>query len=428
MHESDFDISIEGLSKIEGHANLTVKVRKDRVIDARLEINECKRFYTQAIRGKPYSSLPQMVSRICGTCSAAHLLCCTEAVEEAVTIQPSEQTMLLRKLAMYAAWIRDHAMHLYFFSLPDLLGKESALEFDGEEHELLHEALRVKGAGNKFGKLIGGRAVHPTNFPLGGILKLPKKEEAKEIIKELQEVRPLVLKLIELFHNSKQEFHRETHFAAVINNDYSYCGEEIMVSDGLCINEDDYFDYLRRIVLPYSTATGYELEGHAFMVGALARMNLNRESLHRETKKDAAKFLKAFPSENIFRNNLAQAIEILHSIDSSCEILEGADFKEEAPAKPQRKAGVGIAAVEAPRGILFYMVDVGEDGLVRDGTLVIPTQQNQINMEQDMKALVQAEIKKDREEIRKDLEALIRAYDPCMSCASHFLRIKWVEK
>jgi len=428
MHDSDFEISVESLSKIEGHADLVVTVKKDRVVDAKLKIFESKRFFTQAMRGKPYATIPQMVSRICGTCSAAHLLCSTEAVEEAVGIQPSEQTMLLRKLAMYAAWIRDHAMHLYFFSLPDLLGKDSVLEFDGEEHGLLHEALKVKGAGNRFGKMIGGRAIHPLYFQPGGVTSVPKKEDARAAIKELVEIRPLVLKLTGMFYNSPQEFHRTTHFASVINNDYSYCGEEIMVSDGTCIKEDDYFDHLRQVVLPYSTATGYDLGGYAFMVGALARMNLNRESLHRETKKDAAEFLKAFPTQNMFRNNLAQAIEILHAIDASKEILEKTDFKPEPPAKPQRKAGRGIAAVEAPRGTLYHMVDVGEDGLVRDGSLVIPTQQNQINMEKDMRELVQANIRKDREQIRRGLEALIRAYDPCMSCASHFLKIKWIRK
>ncbi len=427
MHDADFEIAVESLSKIEGHANLVVSVHEDRVVDARLEIDESKRFYTQAIRGKPYAALPQMVSRICGTCSTAHLLCSMEAVEEAVGIVPSEQVMTVRKLAMYAAWIRDHAMHLYFFSLPDLLGKDSALEFDGKEHELLHDALKVKGAGNRFAKLIGGRAVHPTYFQPGAVTRLPKKEEAKATIKELREIRPMVLKLIDLFYHSGQEFHRTTHFAAVVNNDYSFCGEEIMLSSGMSVKEDDYFNHLMRVVLPYSTATGFAFEGSAFMVGALARMDLNRGSLHPDTKKDASQPMSAFPTKNIFRNNLAQAIEILHAIDASCEILERTDFKEEQPAKPQRKGGVGMAAIEAPRGILFYQVDVGEDGLVRDGTLVIPTQQNQINMVKDMKTVVQANIRKDHEEIRKELEALIRAYDPCMSCASHFLKIKWVK-
>jgi len=427
LHEDDFELELNYLSKIEGHADLLVSVRKNKVVDAKLKIYESKRFFTQAIRGTNFALVPQMVSRICGTCSTAHLCCATEAVEEAIGLQPSEQTILLRKLAMYAAFIRDHAMHLYFFVLPDFFGKDSVLDFQGAEQQWLKDGFKVKGVGNKYAKWIGGRAIHPPYLQVGGIAKVPKKEEAKAMAAELRGIRPAVLKLIDYFYKDKHSFTRTTHFACVINKDFSYCGDEIIFSDGRRVVEEEYFDHLQRVIVPYSTSTGYQLEGSAFMVGALARMNLNRGSLHRDTRKDVSKWLKAFPTKNIFRNNLAQAIEILHAIDASVEALETMDFKQEPVKEHKAKAGIGVAAIEAPRGTLYYMVDVGADGLVRDGNLVIPTQQNQVNMEKDMKTLVQSNIRSEKHEIQHKLEELIRAYDPCMSCASHFLKLKMEE-
>ncbi len=425
MHK-DFDVTIENLSKIEGHADLEVKVRGDRVVSTRLRIHESKRFFTQAIRGMPFNAVPQMVSRICGTCSSAHLTCCTEAVESAIGIEPSEQTIMQRKLLMYANNIRDHAMHLYFFCLPDLLGKDSVLDLEGDDKELLHKALHVKGAGADFAKIVGGRVVHPPFLQLGRFTNVPSPEQAKSVVKQLDEIRPLALEFAELFHKSKFEFRRSTHFIASMNDDFSYRGEELMVSNGVHIGKDDYFDHLRRVIIPYSTATGFEFEGGmGYMVGALARMNLNKSSLHPDTKRDCGKYLHEFPSDNVFHNNLAQAVEIIHAIDASKEILETQVFRPEPPVKMEAKEGTGVAAVEAPRGTLYYMMKIGKDGKVRDGTLVIPTQQNQVNIEKDAHKLVQESLGKlDVDRLRDQIEKLIRAYDPCMSCASHFLRLK----
>ena len=163
------------------------------------------------------------------------------------------------------------------------------------------------------------------------------------------------------------------------------------------------------------------------MVGALARINLNKNNLHKHTKKDAQKYLKSFPSSNIFHNNLAQGIEILHSIDHSLEILESADFKQERQAFIERKEATGIGVIEAPRGTLFYKLALDKKGSVKEGRIIVPTQQNQINMELDIKNLVQNKIKEmPKEAIAYEIEKLIRAYDPCISCASHFLKVNWL--
>ena len=425
MHE-EFEIKIENLSKIEGHTNLDVKVRKGKVEYVKLKISENKRFYTQAIRGKKFESVPQLVSRICGTCSIAHLTCCTEAVEKALNIKPSEQTLLLRKLMMYGMMIRDHAMHLYLFCLPDVFGKDSVLDFDEKQHELIHHAFEVKKAGNDLSKLIGGRAIHPPYAQIGQFLHLPDKNETKKVIDELKKVRSYIFELVRIFYDCPFVFRKRTRFVALTTQDFSFLEGIIKTSQKITIPEENYWDHLHRVIIPYSQATGFQFEGKDFMVGALARMNLNKEKLHKETKKDLAKYIRIFPSENIFHNNLAQAIEIMHCIDHSIEILETTEFKEEPKIEFKLKEGKGVGVIEAPRGTLYYAISLNKNGEILYGNLVIPTAQNQIKMENDIKTLVSKNLNKNKKFIQNEIEKLIRAYDPCMTCATHFLKVNWL--
>jgi len=182
---------------------------------------------------------------------------------------------------------------------------------------------------------------------------------------------------------------------------------------------------LQNVVLPYSQATGFEFEGQEYMVGALARLNLNKPALHKNTQKDMQKYLQLFPSDNIYHNNLAQAIEILHSIDHSIEILENTEFKKEAVIKPSKLDGEGVGVIEAPRGTLYYWMGINQ-GKVRYMNLVIPTAQNLLNMREDIRQMVLDRIDQGEKAIKKEAEKIIRAYDPCMSCASHFLKVNWV--
>jgi sulfhydrogenase subunit alpha len=424
MHKS-FDITVDNLSKIEGHASVDIKVRKGKVQDVKLKVNENKRFYTQAIRGKQFESVPQLVSRICGTCSIAHLTCCTEAVEKALNVQPSEQTIILRKLLTYGMMIRDHAMHLYLFSLPDILGKDSVLDFDEKQHELVHQAFDVKKAGNDLSKLIGGRAIHPPFAQIGTFSKLPDNNEAKKVIEELKTVRSHVFDLTKIFHDCDFSFQSKTNFVALTTEDFSFLEGVIKSSKKLIIPENLYWEHLQRVIIPYSAATGYEFEDKEFMVGALARMNLNREKLHRSTRSELAKYIRMFPSKNIYHNNLAQAIEIMHCIDHSIELLETKEFKSEPKPVVNAREGRGVGVIEAPRGTLYYALSLNKEGKISYGNLVIPTAQNQIKMERDIKVLVSQNIDKSKGFIQHEIEKLIRAYDPCMTCATHFLKVNW---
>ncbi|MFA6285246.1 MAG: nickel-dependent hydrogenase large subunit [Parcubacteria group bacterium] len=431
MHSCNLDVEISKLSKIEGHADLNIKIRNGKLEEVNLKVMENLRFFNQAVRGQSYSAVPQLVSRICGTCSIAHLTGCIEAVEKTLGVKISEQTMILRKLTVYSMMIRDHALHLYFFAMPDLLGINSLLDVPEKEHDLIHDALAVKEAGNNLSELIAGRAVHAPFEQVGGFSREIDAKKIPSIIDELKKIRPAVLKLIDIFFKCDWKFKRKTNFVALVTDDFSFLEGKIKSTSGFEVEEKDYWDHLHNIVLPYSQATGFEFEGKEYMVGSLARLNLNKENLHENTKEDTAKYLERFPSENVYDNNLAQAIEILHSIDHSIELLENNKFKKEKPADPERLTGKGAGAIEAPRGTLYYAIDI-EDGKVKDLKLVIPTAQNLVNMKKDVEKIVSGFCATgiDKEELEKhiifEVSKLIRAYDPCMSCASHFLRVNWV--
>jgi len=423
MHTCDLNISINKLSKIEGHADLDIIVKNGTVTDVNLRVMENRRFFDQAVQGQNYNTVPQLVSRICGTCSIAHLTGCIEAVEKTLEIKPSEQTMILRKLTMHSLMIRDHALHLYYFVLPDIFGVDSVLDLVETEKELIHESLHVKEAGNNLSTLIAGRAVHATFEQVGGFSHLPDKTKFPEMIKELKSIRPFIIKLAEIFFNCSWNLTRETDFVALKTEDFSYLEGQICSTSGATIKEENYWDHLHSVVLPYSQAQGFEFEGHEYMVGSLARININNNALHKNTKESMTKYLTLFPSKNIYHNNLAQAIEIMHSIDHSIELLENADFIEEKPIKPKVLSGEGVGVIEAPRGTLYYWLAIN-NGKIRYLNLVIPTAQNLINMREDIRQMVTEKINEGEVIIKKEAEKIIRAYDPCMSCASHFLKIK----
>lgn len=423
--QSNEEIIIDNITKIEGHSTLEIRIKEKKVESVQLQITESKRFYTQAIRGKSALSLPLMTSRICGTCSIAHLSACSEAVESAFGYEISEQTQLLRKLSMYGMMIRDHSLHLFLFCLPDIFGKDSVLDFDESQSDMIRKAFAIKSAGNNLSKVVAGRAVHATFAEVGKFSHIPEKEQVRAVINELKSVRDYVIEFIEIFYNCDFKLIRDTDFVSIVTDDYSFLDGMIEDSTGFCVLSRKYSDYLEKVVIPYSEATGYKFEGREHMVGALARMNLNRNNLHKETRSDMSKFLGVFPSKNVYNNNLAQAIEILHCIDHSVELLEANEFREENHEPVVIRAGHGVGLLEAPRGTLFYSLNIDDSGKVRDGSIIVPTQQNQICMEKSVAELVEQKIDMERKDLEFEIEKLIRAYDPCMSCASHFLKINW---
>lgn len=413
---------------------MDVVIKDNKITGVEFKIMENKRFFEKAIIGKPFNQVPQLLSRICGTCSIAHLLAAIEAVEDSQGYKPSDQTVTLRKLLTYGLMVRDHALHLYVFALPDVIGKDSILDFDEndeKEHRLLHDMFDVKRAGNNLSTIIGGRAVHAP-FPMpGGFVKYPTPEEIEQTRKDLLSVRDKIIYLLQVFDECDFSLKRKTKFVGLKTDDYSFLDGPALCSEGnFCVPEKHFRDQLKEVVIPYSTAKAYTLLGEEYMVGALARMNVNRDALHPNTKRDAKKYIDRFPSIDVYHNNLAQAIETLHAIDHAAEILENLKITPTPPDKITPREGEGVGVVEAPRGTLYHYVATDAAGIITDAEVVVPTAQNQINIENDIRHLVQEHLDRDGENLDQDLvrfeiEKLIRAYDPCMSCATHFLKLNF---
>jgi len=431
MHQANFDLSIDEITKVEGSAGVDIKVTDGKVEYVKFKVQDYKRFYTQAIEGRPIVSVPQLLSRICGTCSNAHLMAAIEAVEKTLGYTPTEQTKTLRRLTYHGLIIRDHALHLYLFVLPDIFNKDSLLEFDENDelqHKLLHDAFDVKAIGNQIAKLFAGRSVHaPLPVP-GGFMKMPDESQFPDMINKLKQTRGAVLRLIEVYDKCDWNLELDTNYVALKTDKFGYLEGKLYDQDGLVAEEADFRRHLEHVVLPYSQASAYTFEGRPYRVGALARLNINKDALHENTKKDAKGALEKFPSHNIHHNNLAQAIEILHSFDETIDILEGYKFKPEKPDKLEMKQAVGVGVVEAPRGTLYHRLEVDEKGIIKKGEVIVPTGQNQLSMELDMKAFIQDNLDLPKEKIVHELEKIIRSYDPCMSCSSHFLKVNWIER
>lgn len=436
MHDPnfDFDISLSEISKVEGAASLEIKVRNKKIEDLKFSISEWKRFYTQAIQGKPIAAVPQLVARICGTCSNAHLLCSIKAIENAFNITPTDQTMLLRQLLHFGLLIRDHALHLYVFALPDIYHKNSILDFDEADpvqKQLLEDTFAVKEVGNQLSIVVGGRSVHAPNPTIGGFLKLPKIDDLKKLQPLLIEIRPKILNLIEIFAKIPFELKlkNQTSFSGLTSDDFTFLTGVIKNSVGKSLSESEFSNYLEAVIIPYSHARGFKLNGNLMMVGALARLNLGKANLHPKTKMDAKNFLGTFPSDNIFHNNLAQAIEILHVIDKTTDIIDSLNViadEKPFPITPSESTGVGV--IEAPRGTLYHKYEIDSQGVVKKAEIIVPTGQNQVLMEKGIYEQTEKLLldDSDKEKITLQAERLIRAFDPCMSCASHFLKVRWL--
>lgn len=419
--------SIKEITKIEGSAGLDVLIEGGKVQSVQFAITEYKRFFTQAMVGKNVVAIPQLLSRICGTCSNAHLLASITAIERAYDIVPSPQTKALRELTYHGLILRDHALHLYMFVMPDIFGKDSLLAFDehdDREHQILHDAFAIKSAGNHLAIMAGGRSVHAPYLMPGGFTHVPTAAEVADAVHELEDIRPAVLRTIDIFRTCPFSLVRETNYVALRHDPFSYLEGELWDMHGKVADADGYRDHLEHVVIPYSQASGYTFDGQNYRVGALARINISRDTLHPDTRRDAATALALFPSHDVYHNNLAQAIAMLHSVDAALDILRSATFTPETPQRIVPRAGVGMGVIEAPRGTLYHKYEIDDHGMIIHGEVIVPTGQNQITIEADLGQYIQEHLDMDRDELSHECEKIIRAYDPCMSCAAHFLKLR----
>ncbi len=430
----NINVEIAPLSRVEGHGDLVLNVKDKKVEKLIFRIPESPRFFEAMLEGKNWDKPSHITSRICGICSVAHTYASIRATESALGVVPNDMILKLRKLIIHHEIVQSNALHVFFLAAPDFLGVGSVIPLVETHPAVVDIALRVKKLANDMVRMIGGRAVHPIRTVVGGFTKIPSEEEMLQMKEMLKGAYPDleaalgVLKTLDL-----PAFERETEYVALSNTeDYAHYDGNIKSTDGWEIDPMDYLDKIKEKVVEHSTAKHCWAERDSFMVGALSRFNINYGQLSDNAKRYADEFGLKAPSYNTYMNNIAQFVEIVHSIDDSIrlidELLEDGMDEEKAMVEVKPKAGRGVGAVEAPRGLLIHDYTYDDDGKIEKANLIIPTGMNYGNMERDMNAIVPGIIDKSEDEIRLACEMMIRAYDPCISCSTHFLNVKLVNK
>ena len=431
---NNLNIEVSPLSRVEGHGDLILDVKGKKIEKLIFRIPESPRFFEAMLVGRKYDEPSHITSRICGICSVAHTCASLKASEKALNIIPSEQTIKLRKLIMHHECIQSNVLHVYFLAAPDFFGVGSVLPLVETHPEVVNIALRAKMMANEMVRIIGGRAVHPIRTVVGGFTKLPTMEEMEMMREMLEASYPDLEASKEVFKTLKlPDFERETEYISISDPvDYALYDGNIKSTDGWEIDGQDYLDKINEEIVQHSTAKHCWASRDAFMVGALARFNNNYERFTDNAKKYAEELGLRAPCYNTFMNNIAQFVEIVHNIDDSIrlidEILEEGLDEDKAMLDIKPRAGRGVGVVEAPRGLLIHDYTYNEMGRVEKANLIIPTGMNYANMEKDMHVLVTTIINKNEDEIKLACEMMIRAYDPCISCSTHFLNVKLVNK
>lgn len=423
------EITLNHIAKIEGHAHLHLVIEDGLVKLCELKAAEGARFFEALVLGKKIEDIQEIVSRICGICSSAHTVASIIGLEKALGIKPTKQQTFIREMLMNGERIRSHATHLYFLSLPDYLGAESVLQLGKEHRSKIDDALKIITVGNKLVETFGGREMHP-------FLKV--KEELnvfnkEDILKQLKEIKPLIMKTIELFENLNcPKLSRETDYLSLHEGiTYGILSGKVISKTGV-FEEEDYKKHLTENIKEYATSKFVLKEGKSYQLGAQARINNNHKQLDHETKGVLMELMERrnlkFPLDDPHYNLFCQAIELLEAVNRSIKWIE-TDIPIEKITELKPRFGHGVSAVEAPRGTLFHEYKLDKEGVVTYCNIITPTAQNLNRMEQDIVIRVNELLKQKatKEEIVGSVEKLIRAYDPCFSCSTHFLEVDWEE-
>jgi coenzyme F420-reducing hydrogenase alpha subunit len=419
-------ITLNHIARVEGYGSLHVDISQGQLEKAEFRVLEGARFFEGFLKGTKYTEVPQVISRICAICSVSHNLVSSRAVEHALGITPSEQTQRLRKLLIYSEFIQSHVLHEYFLALPDYVRKPSAIALAATHTEIVNQAFRHKSLANEMQRKIGGRAVHPIRNRIGHFTKFPTKNELLEFKKKLPPMIDETISVIKLLRDipNQPSVQASGDWVALLNPDeYAYFeGDLIAHGNGDPFHKSDYKLKLKEEVRPYSHTKFSTIDNQSFMVGALARLNINYNLLT-DIGKEALEISELIlPDKDPYHINMAQFIETVDCIQRSIDLIDyflEHGFKEEKIELKDLKPGHGIALTEAPRGLLIHDYNFDQELKVSKVNVITPTAFNQYKMETDCINLIPKIKDEPREEIELKLNMLVRAYDPCISCSAH---------
>ena len=427
-------VNVHHVTRVEGHGNIVVDVRDGTVEQCELQIVETPRFFEAMLRGRPYSQASHITSRICGICAIGHATASLRATERALNVELSEQTVMLRKLAFHGELLDSHILHTYMLVAPDFLNVGSVIPLAASHPDIVKRALRMKKFSGDLCKVIVGRHTHPIAMTVGGFTHFPSRQELEGLREQAQALIADIDATVELFGTLPwPTFERETEYIGLVQPDeYGFIDGMIGSTDGHTLPLDQYRTVTNEHLAPHATAKHAAFNRDSYMVGALARFNLKHEQLHPRAKAAAEHLGMSAPCYRPFMNSAAQVVEIVHCVDDVINLLDtllerGVEPEEPAPVTLQAHAR-GVGSCDVPRGILFHEYQISADGLIEEANCVIPTGQNLGNIDRDMRALVPTLLTEPEDSIRHKMEMLVRAYDPCISCSTHFLNVEFVGK
>jgi coenzyme F420-reducing hydrogenase alpha subunit len=424
-------IAVDFLARVEGEGGLRVRVKGGDVAEVQFRIFEPPRFFEAMLRGRTYGESPDITSRICGICPIAYQTSAIAAVESAFGTQVSASIQALRRLLFCGEWIESHALHVYLLHAPDFLGYESGVHLARDAPEVVARGLQLKKVGNEIMALLGGREVHPVNMRVGGFYRVPSRSSVRALADRLKwacDAAEETVRWVAGFHFP--DWAREYEFVSLRSSQPHYPIEEgrLVSTRGLAISVAEYENWFTEEQVPWSTALQSTLRDHGpYLMGPLARMSLNFDRITPRVRAaaDAAGF--APPCRNPFRSIVARSLEILYAAEEALRIVECWQPSDEPATDVIPHAATGFGAVEAPRGTLYQRYRIDEAGFIQAAKIVPPTSQNQKVIESELREYVTNHLELPRVALSRECERVVRNHDPCISCATHFLKLDWEE-
>jgi coenzyme F420-reducing hydrogenase alpha subunit len=426
-HRSDRALHVAGLARVEGEGAMHVKVADGRVTEVKLEIYEPPRFFEAFLRGRAYTEPPDITARICGICPVAYQMSACQALEDACGVTVDGQLADLRRLLYCGEWIESHALHVYLLHAPDFLGYDGAVEMAADHRDIVERGLALKKLGNDLLAAIGGRAIHPINVRVGGFYRSPARAELAALLPRLRQALDGALGTVDWVAGF--EFPDFTHdhelLALVRPGTYAIEAGRPRTDRGLEFPLSALDDYIIEEQVPHSTALHAKLAGRGrYMTGPLARYALSGQWLS-PLAKEAARSAGLPPvCRNPFRSIIVRSVELVYAIEEAIRLIEAYEPPLVPAVEVPPRAGIGYGATEAPRGTLFHRYQLAADGTVVTARIVPPTSQNQASVEDDLRRFVTDRVEYDDHRLTHECEQAIRNYDPCISCATHFLDLR----
>jgi len=418
-------IAIDTIARVEGEGALRVTVKDGVVQDVELKIFEPPRFFEAFLVGRHYDEVPDIVARICGICPVAYQMSAVHALEQIFAVRVVGALRDLRRLIYCGEWIESHTLHVYMLQAPDFLGYESAIAMAKDHPEIVTRGLRLKKAGNALMTLLGGRSVHPVSVKVGGFSRVPLRRELEGLKEELLWARDAAVETVRWVAGFDYPDFAQDYTGVALRppDEYPFNEGQIVSDNDLRIAAAEFERHFSEEQVPYSNALHCTLHGAPYLVGPLARLNLNHDHLSLLAKEVLVDTGLSLPLRNPFHGIIARSVEILYALEESLRLIDQYD-PPSSPAVPVAvKPGTGMACTEAPRGILYHRYTVDGDGLIREAKIVPPTSQNQRRIEEDLRAYLPRVLDLPNKQAALGCEKVIRCYDPCISCATHFLTL-----